>query len=307
MNFDIQGAAEKVQAKMTEITETIDDKIQAFQRGTEVDKKATDGTMYQASQVVTETPSANQSTATETVVEMPPIPQVNDKNENKHTFCSNCGTKLNEGARFCHGCGAAVGAAAPQPQVQTSQSAKPETNRTERKQEFVGKVLKCPHCGGVINETTAICPECGIQITGKAALLSVQSFKEQLMTIENNRKNKALGVFSLSADSVDMKKLTLIRNFPIPNTIDDILEFMLLAMANIDVKLSKKTAMNKYYDSFSSVESAYTIGRTISNAWVSKMEQCYKKAEIAFPNEPAFQKIERMYLDKMKELKIKVN
>lgn len=127
------------------------------------------------------------------------------------------------------------------------------------------------------------------------------------MTIENNRKNKTLGVFSLSADSVDMKKLTLIRNFPIPNTIDDIIEFMLLAMANIDVKLSKKTAMNKYYDSFSSVESAYTIGRTISNAWVSKMEQCYKKAEITFPNEPAFQKIKRMYLEKMKELKIRVN
>ena len=307
LNFDVQGAVEKAQAKMAEITETIDEKIQAFQQLTEVDKKATDGTMYQASQVVTETPSAAQSTATETVVEAPPIPQANEKNKNKHTFCSNCGTKLNEGARFCHGCGAAVGAVDPQPQVQTPQSAMPEKNRTERQQEYVGKILKCPNCGGVITETTAVCPECGMQITGKVALLSVQSFKEQLMTIENNRKNKTLGVFSLSADSVDMKKLTLIRNFPIPNTIDDIIEFMLLAMANIDVKLSKKTAMNKYHDSFSSVESAYTIGRTISNAWVSKMEQCYKKAEITFPNEPAFQKIKRMYLEKMKELKIRVN
>jgi hypothetical protein len=28
-------------------------------------------------------------------------------------FCSNCGTSLNDGARFCHGCGLAVGGAAP--------------------------------------------------------------------------------------------------------------------------------------------------------------------------------------------------
>lgn len=306
LNFDIQGAAEKAQAKMTEITETIDDKIQAFQRGTEVDKKATDGTMYQASQVVTETPSANQSTATETVVEMPPIPQVNEKNENKHTFCSNCGTKLNEGARFCHGCGAAVGVAAPQPQVQTSQSAKPETNRTERQQEFVGKVLKCPHCGGVINETTAICPECGIQITGKAAISSVQAFKEQLMAIESKRKKAFGGVFGIygTADPADKQKLTLIRNFPIPNSIDDILEFMMLAIANIDVKLSKNTWANSGH---SMEVLAIEMPKIISNAWVQKMEQCYKKAEIAFPNDPAFNGIQKMYFDKMKELKIKVN
>src|SRR5205085_8493239 len=28
------------------------------------------------------------------------------------TFCSNCGTRLNEGARFCHACGVAVGTTA---------------------------------------------------------------------------------------------------------------------------------------------------------------------------------------------------
>ena len=32
----------------------------------------------------------------------------------KTLFCSNCGTRLNEGARFCHGCGAAV-SPAPEP------------------------------------------------------------------------------------------------------------------------------------------------------------------------------------------------
>ena len=31
------------------------------------------------------------------------------KKEGTYMFCSNCGTKLNAGAKFCHGCGAPVG------------------------------------------------------------------------------------------------------------------------------------------------------------------------------------------------------
>ena len=106
-----------------------------------------------------------------------------------------------------------------------------------------------------------------------------------------------------TADPADKQKLTLIRNFPIPNSIDDILEFMMLAIANIDVKLSKNTWAN----SGQSLEVlAIEMPKVISNAWVQKMEQCYKKAEIAFPNDPAFNGIQKMYFDKMKELKIKV-
>ena len=52
---------------------------------------------------------------------------------------------------------------------------------------------------------------------------------------------------------------------------------------------------------------AIEMPKVISNAWVQKMEQCYKKAEIAFPKDPAFEGIQKMYFEKMKELKIKVN
>lgn len=237
---------------------------------------------------------------------VPPIPQAEQNTETKTLFCSNCGTKLNEGSKFCHGCGAAVGTVVPQPQVQTPPPVQQEPNRSERQQEYVGKVLKCPHCGGVITETTAICPSCGMQITGRAAVYSIQAFKEQLMEIESHRKKTFGGMFGVyaTADPADKQKLTLIRNFPIPNTIDDILEFMMLAIANIDVKLSKKSWAN----SGQSMEVlAMEMPRVISNAWVAKMEQVYKKAEIVFPNEPAFAGIQKMYFDKMKELKIKVN
>ena len=110
------------------------------------------------------------------------------------------------------------------------------------------------------------------------------------------------GVYA-TADPVDKQKLTLIKNFPIPSSIDDCLEFMMFAIANIDVKLSKNTWMN----SGQNMEIlAINMPKAISDAWVAKMEQVYKKAEIIFPNDPIFAGMQKMYFDKMKELKIKV-
>ena len=231
-------------------------------------------------------------------------------------FCSNCGTPINAGAKFCHGCGSPIGASnVPTPPPVTQTAPPPVSPFTEqeqqpkraerRQQEFVGTVLKCPNCGGVIGETTVICPECGIRITGRAAVNSVQAFKDQLMGIEAGRKKSLLGPLNMfaAADPVDKKKLALIQNFPIPNTVDDILEFMMLAIANIDVSLSKKTWTNS---SQSMQVLAVEMPKTISDAWVAKMQQTYQKAEIMFPNDPIFQGIQKLYFDKMKELKIKV-
>lgn len=211
-------------------------------------------------------------------------------------FCSNCGEKLNDGAKFCHGCGGPVGGVTP-----------PENN-TQRQQEYVGKIYKCPHCGMVIDKMVAICPGCGMRISGQEAVSSVRVFNEQLMAIEGTRKKPGLvSVLGLTVDPADQKKLSLIRSFPIPNSVDDIMEFMMLAVANIDVGLSKNTLMNRYQSGAKAGESNFTMPRTISEAWVSKMQQAYQKSEISFPNDPLFANIKQIYFDKMKELKIKVD
>ena len=244
----------------------------------------------------------------------------NQSNSSKtpHCYCSRCGTQLNKNEKFCHNCGEAVrqnlkdisektDSSSQQTNEKTNDSPAIHENETERKQEYAGSIIKCPNCGCNISDTVAICPDCGMQITGRVANLSVQDFKNQLMSIENARRGGAggfLGVY-MSANKADIQKLSLIRNFPIPNSIGDVLEFMMLAIANIDVKLSKNTFANR--NSGGVIETAATINRTISNAWVSKMEQAYRKAEILFPNDPAFAGIQKMYFEKMKELKIKVN
>ncbi|MDD6472674.1 MAG: zinc ribbon domain-containing protein [Bacteroidales bacterium] len=209
-------------------------------------------------------------------------------------FCINCGEKLVDGARFCHACGTAVAGV-------------PSENKNQRKQEYVGKILKCSNCGAVITEATVICPDCGIHITGREAVSSVQAFKEQLMSIEATReKPRFLDIYYHSANPADAQKLALIRSFPIPNTVDDIQEFILLAIANIDTRLSGNTAASKFSNFMNYGDANLTIQKTISDAWVSKMKQAYQKAEIAFPNDPVFSGIKKIYLDKLKELKIKI-
>lgn len=277
---------------------------------------AVTSTVKQASETIN-----HHSVSTEEPTYTPAPETVSAHTEPQHQgakFCSNCGTPINAGAKFCHGCGTPIGVSnvpTPPPVTQTAPPPVPlateqeqQPKRVERRQqEFVGTVLKCPNCGGVIGETTAVCPECGIRITGRSAVTSVQSFKEQLMAIEGTRKRGLGGVFGVytAPDPADTKKLSLIRSFPIPNSVDDIMEFMFLAVANIDVSLSKNTAMNKW-NSTQQVETGATIGKTISNAWVAKMQQAYQKAEIMFPNDSAFPGIQKIYYDKMKELKIKV-
>ena len=44
--------------------------------------------------------------------------------------------------------------------------------------------------------------------------------------------------------------------------------------------------------------------KVISDACVAKMQQVYQKAEILFPDDPAFAKVKQIYTDKMVELKM---
>ena len=237
-------------------------------------------------------------------------PQQNSSNNNAQgacSFCSNCGMRLESNAKFCSGCGSFVGGVVTNIPNKVTTNELSETYSNGRQQEYVGTVLKCSNCGCNITQTTAICPECGITITGQAAVGSVLSFKDQLMTLESGRKKGFGGILlgtHCPADPVDVQKLTLIRNFPVPNSIDDILEFMMLAVANIDVSLSKKSWTNR--TSNNGIETVATIAKAISNAWVSKMQQIYQKAEIILPNDPTFKQIQKIYFSKMKELKIKV-
>ncbi len=245
--------------------------------------------------------------AVETPVEE--VPAVAAPQAPTNRFCSNCGSKLDGSAKFCSGCGSPVNGGtiptpppvpAAEPTPPPAPPAPPVVHQEERQQKYVGTISKCPNCGNVVNSTDAVCSCCGFYLSDKQVVSSVTDFQNRMMEIVQSRKKKKSVMFSHLADETDRQVLALIRTYPIPNTIEDIVEFMHLAIANINVSISKKTIWN------SDEWSGKSIEKDLSNAWVAKMQQIYGKAELSFPNEPAFHWIQKTYFEKMKELGIKV-
>ena len=83
----------------------------------------------------------------------------------------------------------------------------------------------------------------------------------------------------------DEEKASLIINFSVPNSKEDIMEFMILAASNIDVKKG--------------------LDDVVTKAWISKLDQVYQRAEITLSGHPDFVQIKGIYDRKKKELKNK--
>lgn len=165
------------------------------------------------------------------------------------TFCSNCGNELVNDAKFCSSCGKSVG----------------EFSKSEqRKTMYDGTIHKCPNCGEILNGFVGNCPACGYELRGTEGSIAIKEFAAKLVNAENMHK-----------------KTAIIRNFPVPNTKEDILEFMIMAISNIEDEGSND----------------------ILDAWNSKLEQIYQKACIVFTSESEFARINSLHNQAMEKLK----
>lgn len=158
-------------------------------------------------------------------------------------FCVNCGQELSAGAKFCAGCG-----------TPTNDDVHSESDK--RKFVYEGEIHKCPNCGEVLSSFTANCPSCGYEIRGTSNSAAVQSFAAKLASAGTRHE-----------------KIAIIRNFPIPNTKEDIWKFMILASTNIGNDLEND----------------------LSAAWQSKIEQAYQKAQIIFQDKKELSHIQNVY------------
>lgn len=204
------------------------------------------------------------------------------------SFCIHCGQELADSANFCVNCGETVGAS-------------PNGTQKQRKTIYEGEIHKCPNCGEILDSFTVRCPACGYELRGTKATNSVREFAMKLEKIESEReKTKPQFIFAkaLTDENIsktDKQKINLIRSFSIPNTKEDIYEFMILAATNIDLKL--------YGLGDQGVLTASQ--REVSDAWIAKFEQAYQKALVAFGNSSEFLGIKNIYDTKMDQLKKK--
>lgn len=172
-------------------------------------------------------------------------------------FCINCGQELADGAKFCANCG------------KTTDN---NTSSSQRKTVYDGEIHKCPNCGEVLGAFVVNCPSCGYEIRGGNTSSSAREFAIRLADVAS-----------------DEQKITLIKSFQIPNSKEDILEFMVVASTNFDASASL---------------SGNEMNKIVSDAWLSKVEQSYQKAVLLFFNDSDFSKIQNVYdkvCDKIKK------
>lgn len=207
--------------------------------------------------------------------------------------CSYCGQILKGGSRFCGKCGKPVA----QSQVSNSNPIRSQNTRV------------CPSCGAVLGSLDVACRACGAEVSNRNAPMSVNVFASELARIEAERPEvrNTGGLFQISDAEHEQRygskyldrKISFIQSFPIPNTTEEIVEFILLAMSNIDIKYG-----NKVYDrhQWGKAGGPYYSEVKLASTWIGKLEQAYNKAKLLFPNDPMFPRIKEMYENKMREM-----
>lgn len=219
----------------------------------------------------------------------------------KRIFCENCGADNNVGAKFCQNCGKLIYDENKIKQTEKlyEEEQKQQFVYSERKQEFAGRIIKCPNCGEILKSFAMNCPSCGFELRGSKVTSSVKELALKLEAIESRRSTSRHSFISKiygndgNLTDTDEQKISLIRSFSVPNTKEDILEFMILASSNIDMSIYG------WGDNGIFTESR----KAVSEAWIAKMEQTYEKARLTFGNTSEFQNIEKIYLKKVNEVK----
>lgn len=171
-------------------------------------------------------------------------------------ICSKCGSQLPDGAKFCLNCGAQSSGS-----PENSQSY--QAGNSKRETVFEGEIHKCPSCGEVLGAFVTTCPSCGYEIRGGKSSASLHEFS-----------------MSLANAASDEQRTSLIRNFPVPNTKEDIFEFLILASSNI----TGNTEQN------------------ICDAWAVKFRQVEQKAKLALTADADKAKFNELYEQAKKKL-----
>ncbi len=163
-------------------------------------------------------------------------------------FCTKCGKPLVEGASFCAACG-------------TPKAARASRDST-RKTVYDGEIHKCPNCGEVLKYTAMVCPACNYELRGTNSSTSIKNLE-----------------LKLERATSEKQRILIIKNYPIPNTKEDLFEFMILAASNFDAD---------YYATHLNEEDS-------SDAWLVKVEQCYQKAKWMLSDKSEKAKFESIY------------
>lgn len=169
-------------------------------------------------------------------------------------------------------------------------------NIKQHKQKFDGEIHKCPNCGEIVDYFDYKCKSCGYEFRNTESSKLIKDLTLALLEVDKNIATKKHSIFRSGFHEVDentSRKIGIISNFPMPNTKEDIFEFMILAASNIDSDILGKG---------DTVYSQDDVNRkALSEIWLSKMEQINDKSKMILDKED-YLKIESILCKKKDDI-----
>lgn len=141
-----------------------------------------------------------------------------------------------------------------------------------------GGIRKCPACGALVQSFSTECSDCGHEYANVEANSSVTTLFMLLNGTEDTRSISISGNMgdilssNIGGNVTDNKKREIIKNFPIPTTKEDILEFLAMAIPNATEKGSFFTKMTN---------DSYARHNEFTGVWRAKCEQIIIKARLS--------------------------
>lgn len=180
-------------------------------------------------------------------------------------------------------------------EMEKAKSAQPSAPKSEK----YGDVRKCPVCGAIVPSMAAKCPECGYEFTNVEAnsstrllMQKIDEIQAQYAELTANVDNKDESTIRTRGYQVKRqlndRTAQLIQNFPIPNTREDLIEFLTLCIGN------------------SKADSIMLDGNDpVTPAWRKKLQQVIAKVKVALPNDQQAQELIEEYEGKRENSKKK--
>lgn len=177
-------------------------------------------------------------------------------------------------------------------EMEKAKSAQPSAPKSEK----YGDVRKCPACGAIVPSMAAKCPECGYEFTNVEAnsstrllMQKIDEIQAQYAELTANVDNSTIRTRGYQVKrQLNDRTAQLIQNFPIPNTREDLIEFLTLCIGN------------------SKADSIMLDGNDpVTPAWRKKLQQVIAKVKVALPNDQQAQELIEEYEGKRENSKKK--
>ena len=136
----------------------------------------------------------------------------------------------------------------------------------------IGDVLRCPRCNEPYTPGSVKCGACGYEFINREAVSSATKFAEGLAKATEKATKEKDKDGRIQREIIE----NFIRSFPLPNTRDDLLEFI----ASMEARRHHSSESSEYK---------------------AKLVEAINKAEMFYPNDPQFKLVIQQIRDKFKE------